>query len=57
MEVHGDKQNPDLRIVDDPFGEFTDLMSFNQYIGSMACRDEMTWAEPPRRRRQQDPGT
>jgi beta-glucuronidase len=33
MEVHGDKQNPDLRIVDDPFGEFTDLVSFNQYIG------------------------
>jgi hypothetical protein len=23
MEVHGDKQNPDLGIVDDPFGEFT----------------------------------
>jgi beta-glucuronidase len=33
MEVHGDKHNPDLRIVDDPFGEFTDLVSFNQYIG------------------------
>ena len=28
MEVHGDKQNRDLRIVDDPFGEFTDLVSF-----------------------------
>jgi hypothetical protein len=23
MEVRGDKQNPDLGIVDDPFGEFT----------------------------------
>jgi hypothetical protein len=33
MEVHGDRQNPDLRIVDAPFGEFTDLVSFTQYIG------------------------
>jgi beta-glucuronidase len=24
MEVHGDKPDPDLRIVDDPFGGFTD---------------------------------
>ena len=24
IEVHRDKPNPDLCIVDDPFGEFTD---------------------------------
>ncbi len=33
MEVRGDPNNPDHKIVDDPFGEFTDLLSFNEYIG------------------------
>jgi beta-glucuronidase len=33
MEVHTDPANPDHKIVDDPFGEFTDLLSFNQYVG------------------------
>jgi beta-glucuronidase len=33
MEVHTDPADPDHRIVDDPFGQFTDLLSFNQYIG------------------------
>ena len=33
MEVHGDPADANRRIVDDPLGEFTDLLSFNQYIG------------------------
>jgi beta-glucuronidase len=33
MEVHTDPADPDHRIVDDPFGQYTDLLSFNQYIG------------------------
>ncbi|HVT74520.1 MAG TPA: glycoside hydrolase family 2 TIM barrel-domain containing protein [Lacunisphaera sp.] len=33
MEVHGDPANPNHRIVDDPFGQYTDLLSFNEYIG------------------------
>jgi beta-glucuronidase len=33
MEIHPDPANADHRIVDDPFGEFTDLLSFNEYIG------------------------
>lgn len=33
MEVRRDPSDPDLRIVDDPFGEYTDLISFNQYVG------------------------
>jgi beta-glucuronidase len=33
MEVRGDPADPNRRIVDDPFGAFTDLLSFNQYIG------------------------
>lgn len=33
MEVHADPANPDHRIVDDPFGAYTDLLSFNQYVG------------------------
>lgn len=33
MEVHADPANPDHKIVDDPFGEYTDLLSFNQYVG------------------------
>jgi beta-glucuronidase len=33
MEVHADPANSDHKIVDDPFGEYTDLLSFNQYVG------------------------
>jgi beta-glucuronidase len=33
MEVHSDANNPLHKIVDDPFGEFTDLLSVNQYTG------------------------
>ncbi len=33
MEIHPDPANANHRIVDDPFGEFTDLLSFNEYIG------------------------
>ena len=33
MEVHADPADPNHRIVDDPFGQYTDLLSFNQYIG------------------------
>lgn len=33
MEVHAEDDDPDTRIVDDPFGEYTDLVSFNQYVG------------------------
>jgi beta-glucuronidase len=33
MEVHVDPADPNHRIVDDPFGAYTDLLSFNQYVG------------------------
>lgn len=33
MEVRTDRADPNHKHVDDPFGEFTDLLSFNQYIG------------------------
>ena len=33
MEVHADPADADHRIVDDPFGAYTDLLSFNQYVG------------------------
>lgn len=33
MEVHSDPAQPNLRIVNDPFGELTDLVSFNEYVG------------------------
>jgi beta-glucuronidase len=33
MEVHADPKDNNHRIVDDPFGAYTDLLSFNQYIG------------------------
>jgi len=33
MEVHADPKDSCHKIVDDPFGEFTDLCSFNQYTG------------------------
>ena len=33
MEVRADSKDPLHRIVDDPFGQYTDLLSFNQYVG------------------------
>jgi beta-glucuronidase len=33
MEVHSDPNDQLHKIVDDPFGEFTDLCCFNQYTG------------------------
>jgi beta-glucuronidase len=33
MEVRTDINDPSHKIVDDPFGEFTDLCSFNEYTG------------------------
>jgi beta-glucuronidase len=33
MEVRKDAADPHLRIVDDPLGAYTDLLSFNEYIG------------------------
>jgi beta-glucuronidase len=33
MEVRTDPDDPNHKIVDDPFGEYTDLCSFNQYTG------------------------
>jgi beta-glucuronidase len=33
MEVHTDPDDPAHKIVDDPFGEYTDLCSFNEYTG------------------------
>ncbi|MCR5454599.1 MAG: beta-glucuronidase [Bacteroidales bacterium] len=32
-ELHGDKENKRLKIVDDPFSEYVDILSFNEYIG------------------------
>jgi beta-glucuronidase len=33
MEVHADPGDANHRIVDDPLGAYTDLLSFNQYVG------------------------
>ena len=33
LEVHGDPANPNLRIVEDPFAEYVDIVNFNEYIG------------------------
>jgi beta-glucuronidase len=33
MEIHPDPADNNHRIVDDPFGEYTDLLSFNEYVG------------------------
>lgn len=33
MEIHGVPDDPDTRMVDDPLGEFTDIISFNEYVG------------------------
>jgi beta-glucuronidase len=48
MEIHTDPENKNHRIVDDPFGEFTDLLSFNEYIGwydGLPDKlDQITWS-------------
>ncbi len=33
METHSEPGNGDHKIVNDPFGAYTDILSFNQYIG------------------------
>jgi beta-glucuronidase len=33
MEVHRNPDNPHERIMDDPFAETVDVLSFNQYVG------------------------
>jgi len=33
MEFHAAPNDPLHKIVDDPFGEYTDLLSFNEYVG------------------------
>lgn len=33
MEVHTDPHDPNHKIVDDPFSQYTDLVSFNEYVG------------------------
>lgn len=33
MEVHTDPHDPNHKIVNDPFSQYTDLVSFNEYIG------------------------
>lgn len=33
MEMHSPADNPDLKIVDDPFGAYTDIIAFNEYVG------------------------
>ena len=33
MEVRTDPKDSTHKIVDDPFGQFTDLLSFNEYVG------------------------
>jgi beta-glucuronidase len=48
MEVHSATDQPNHKIVDDPFGEFTDLLSFNQYTGWYGSTpekiDQTTWS-------------
>jgi len=48
VEVHADPQHPDHKIVDDPFSEFSDLVSFNQYTGWYGSTpdkiDQTTWS-------------
>jgi beta-glucuronidase len=33
MEVRVDAGDPNMRIVDDPLGAYTDILSFNEYVG------------------------
>jgi beta-glucuronidase len=47
LEAHRDRNDPDVRIVEDPFAEFVDVVSFNEYVGwydglPEKC-DQITW--------------
>lgn len=47
LEVHTDPDAPLVKIVEDPFADYTDIVSFNQYIGWYdglpdKC-DKITW--------------
>ncbi len=48
MEVRADPQHPEHKIVDDPFGQYTDLLSFNEYVGwydgTPPKIDRITWS-------------
>ncbi|HEY4301870.1 MAG TPA: glycoside hydrolase family 2 TIM barrel-domain containing protein [Candidatus Didemnitutus sp.] len=33
MEVHGDPNDPHVRIIDDPLADKVDLVAFNEYVG------------------------
>jgi beta-glucuronidase len=48
MEVRSDPQHPEHKIVDDPFGQYTDLLSFNEYVGwydgTPPKIDRITWS-------------
>ena len=48
MEVRSDRENPEHKIVDDPFGQYTDLLSFNEYVGwyggTPPMIDRVTWS-------------
>jgi beta-glucuronidase len=47
MEYHSDPKDSNHKIVDDPFGEYTDLLSFNEYVGwydgTPEKIDRITW--------------
>ena len=47
MEVHTDPNNPLIKIVEDPFANYVDIINFNEYIGwydgmPEKC-DQITW--------------
>jgi beta-glucuronidase len=48
MEVRSEPQHPEHKIVDDPFGQYTDLLSFNEYVGwydgTPPKIDRITWS-------------
>lgn len=33
MEMHSQKDDPNIRVIEDPFAAYLDIVSFNQYIG------------------------
>ena len=47
MEVRADPRHGEHKIVDDPFGQYTDLLSFNEYAGWYdglpSAIDRITW--------------
>ncbi|HJX71189.1 MAG TPA: glycoside hydrolase family 2 TIM barrel-domain containing protein, partial [Bacteroidales bacterium] len=50
MEAHRDRDDPNIRIVEDPFADFVDVVSFNEYVGwydglPEKC-DSITWKIP-----------